>query len=69
MYVFSMKTISVFHRCSVDDRRERIREKFAFSNENAAVWTGPEFSENVNRNPPGGGGPPYKRDGDARRKF
>ena len=40
MYAFSTKTIIVFDRCSVDDRPKRI-EKYAFSNENALVWTGP----------------------------
>ena len=39
MYAFSMKMISVFDRCSVDDRRKRI-EKYAISNENALAWTG-----------------------------
>ena len=42
MYAFSMKTISVFDRCSVDDRRKRI-EKYEFTNENALVWTGPKM--------------------------
>ena len=40
MYAFSMKTISVFDRYSVDDGRKRI-EMYTFSNENALVWTGP----------------------------
>ena len=39
MYAFSMKTISVFDRSSVDDSRKRI-EKYAFSNENPLVWSG-----------------------------
>ena len=29
-------------RCSLDDKRKRI-EKYAFSNENASVWTGPKI--------------------------
>ena len=45
-----MKTLSVFNRCSVDDRRKRM-EKCAFANENqdenALVWTGPEINRNA----------------------
>ncbi len=38
---FSVNTLSVFERISVDGRPKRI-EMYAFSNENALVWTGPE---------------------------
>ncbi len=37
---FSANTLSVFERISVDGRPKRI-EMYAFSNENALVWTGP----------------------------
>ena len=37
---FSVNTLSVFERISVDGRPKRI-EMYAFSNENALVWTGP----------------------------
>ena len=37
---FSLNTLSVFERISVDGRPKRI-EMYAFSNENALVWTGP----------------------------
>jgi hypothetical protein len=40
MYAFLMKTRSVFGRFSMDSSRKSIR-KYAFSNENALVWTGP----------------------------
>ena len=40
IYVFSVNTLSVFERISVDGRPKRI-EMYAFSNENALVWTGP----------------------------
>ena len=36
---FSVNTLSVFERISVDGRPKRI-EMYAFSNENALVWTG-----------------------------
>ena len=39
---FSVNTLSVFERISVDGRPKHI-EMYAFSNENALVWTGPEF--------------------------
>ena len=35
--------IGVFGRFSVDDRRQRIKT-YAFSNENALLWIGPEIS-------------------------
>ena len=38
---FSRVKVSVFHRISVDDRRKRI-QKYAYSNENGLVWTGPD---------------------------
>ena len=38
---FSVNTLSVFERISVDGRPKRI-EMYAFSNENALVWTGPK---------------------------
>ena len=38
---FSLNTLSVFERISVDGRPKRI-EMYAFSNENALVWTGPK---------------------------
>ncbi len=38
---FSVNTLSVFERISVDGRPKRI-EMYAFSNENALVWTGSE---------------------------
>ena len=38
--LFSWVKVSVFHRISVDDRRKRI-QKYAFSNENGLVCTGP----------------------------
>ena len=37
---FSVNTLSVFERISVDGRPKRIK-MYAFSNENALVWTGP----------------------------
>ena len=37
---FSVNTLSVFKRISVDGRPKRIN-LYAFSNENALVWTGP----------------------------
>ena len=37
----SVNTLSVFERISVDGRPKRIK-MYAFSNENALVWTGPE---------------------------
>ncbi len=37
---FSVNTLSVLERISVDGRTKRI-EMYAFSNENALVWTGP----------------------------
>jgi hypothetical protein len=37
---FSVNTLSVFERISVDGSPKRI-EMYAFSNENALVWTGP----------------------------
>ena len=37
---FSWDKVSVFHRIRVDDRRKRM-QKYAFSNENGLVWTGP----------------------------
>ena len=37
---FSVNTLSVFERISVAGRPKRI-EMYAFSNENAQVWTGP----------------------------
>ena len=40
---FSVNTLSVFERISVDGRPKRI-EMYAFSNENALVWTGPKLS-------------------------
>ena len=39
---FSKTYTSVFDRISVDGRQKRIK-KYAFSNENALVWTGPEM--------------------------
>ena len=39
---FSVNTLSVFERISVDGRPKRI-EMYAFSNENALVWTGPKI--------------------------
>ena len=44
MCAFSMKTTSVFHRFSVDNRRKRIKNN-PFSNENALAWMGPQFGE------------------------
>ena len=41
---FSVSTLSVFERISVDGRPKRI-EIHAFSNENALVWTGPQIDE------------------------
>ena len=38
---FSVNTLSVFERISVDGRPKRIN-LYAFSNENALVWTGPK---------------------------
>ena len=38
---FSVNTLSVFERISVDGRPKRI-EMYAFSNKNALVWTGPK---------------------------
>ena len=38
---FSVNTLSVFERISVDGRPKRV-EMYAFSNENPLVWTGPE---------------------------
>ena len=38
---FSVNTLSVFERISVDGRPKRI-EMYAFSNENVLVWTGPQ---------------------------
>ena len=40
---FSVNTLSVFESISVDGRPKRF-EMYAFSNENALVWTGPEIS-------------------------
>ncbi len=42
---FSVNTLSVFERISVDGRPKRI-EMDAFSNENALVWTGPKTTGN-----------------------
>ncbi len=42
---FSVNTLSVFERISVDGRPKRI-EMYAFSNENALVWTG-SYSQKV----------------------
>ena len=39
---FSVNTLSVFERISVDGRPKRIN-LYAFSNENALVWTGPKY--------------------------
>ena len=39
---FSVNTLSVFERISVDGRPKRI-EMYAFSNENALVSTGPDW--------------------------
>ena len=39
---FSVNTLSVFERISVDGRPKRIN-LYAFSNENALVWTGPNM--------------------------
>ena len=39
---FSSVKVSVFHRIRVDDRRKRTQIKYAFSNENGLVWTGPK---------------------------
>ena len=41
MYAFSNKTISVFYRCSVYNRRKSIA-KYEFSNK---VWRGPELKD------------------------
>ena len=38
----SFSNVCVFDRGSVHDRRKRI-EKYAFSNENALVWTRPKL--------------------------
>ena len=41
---FSVNTLSVFERISVDGRPKRIN-LYAFSNENALVWTGPKAAK------------------------
>ena len=41
---FSVNTLSVFERISVDGRPKRI-EMYAFSNENALVWTGQKYGD------------------------
>ena len=40
--------VSVFHRISVDDRR-KLTQKYAFSNENGLMWTGPEIDDETER--------------------
>ena len=42
---FSVNTLSVFERISVDGRPKRIN-LYAFSNENVLVWTGPKGLSN-----------------------
>ena len=49
MYAFSMKTITVSDRFSVEARR-CVFEMYALSNENALVWTGPEYTLNTIKN-------------------
>ena len=52
---FSQTYTSVFDRISADGRRKRIK-KYAFSNENALVWTGPYFYSGWDRIPRKTGG-------------